>query len=136
MQRQGKLIDWIPVEVWKCLVEEGIGMLGDLMQGIYEQEKIPTEWRDSVMIPIYKENGDIQACGNYRGIKLMSPTMNIWERVMERRHMEETTIGYEQFCFMPGRGMTDAIFAVRQLMEKHLDKQTGLHIYRHRKAVR
>ena len=129
-------IDWIPVEVWKCLVEEGIGMLGDLMQGIYEQEKIPTEWRDSVMIPIYKENGDIQDCGNYRGIKLMSHTMKIWERVMERRHMEETTIGYEQFCFIPGIGMSDAIFAVRQLMEKHLEKQTGLHIYRHRKAVR
>ena len=31
------------------------------MQGIYEQEKIPTEWRNSVIrhIPIYKEKGDI-----------------------------------------------------------------------------
>ena len=28
-------------------------MLWDLMKGIYEQEKIPTEWRDSVIIPIY-----------------------------------------------------------------------------------
>ena len=36
----------IPVEVWNCLGEEGIDMLWDLMQGIYEQEKIPTEWRD------------------------------------------------------------------------------------------
>ena len=44
----------------------------DLMQGIYEQEKIPTEWRDSVIIPIYKEKGYIQDCGNYRGIKLVS----------------------------------------------------------------
>ena len=39
-------MDGIPVEVWKCLGEEGIDMLWDLMQGIYEQEKIPTEWRD------------------------------------------------------------------------------------------
>ena len=30
-------------------------MLWDLMQGIYGQETIPTEWRDSVIIPIYKE---------------------------------------------------------------------------------
>ena len=29
---------------------------------------------------------------------------------------------------MPGRGTTDAIFAVRQLMEKHREKQKGLHI--------
>ena len=41
-------MDGIPVEVWTYLGEEGIEMLWDLMQGIYEQEKIPTEWRDSV----------------------------------------------------------------------------------------
>ena len=29
---------------------------------------------------------------------------------------------------MPGRGTTDAIFAVRQRMEKHRGKQKGLHI--------
>ena len=103
-------------------------MLWDLMQGIYEQEKIPTEWRDSVIIPIYKETGDIQDCGNYRGIKLMSHTMKIWERIIDRRLREETTIGDEHFGFMPGRGTTDAIFAVRQLMEKHRGKQKGLHI--------
>ena len=103
-------------------------MLWDQMKGIYEQEKIPTEWRDSVIIPIYKKKGDIQDCGNYRGIKLMSHTMKIWERIIDRRLREETTIGDEPFGFMPGRGTTDAIFAVRQLMEKHREKQKELHI--------
>ena len=56
----------IPVEVRQCLGEEGIEMLWDLMQRIYEQEKIPME-RESVIIPIYKENADIKDCGNYRG---------------------------------------------------------------------
>ena len=46
-------IEGIPVEVWKCLGEEGIDMLWDLMQGIYERETIPKEWRDSVIISIY-----------------------------------------------------------------------------------
>ena len=41
---------------------------------------------------------------------------------------QETTIGNEQFGFMPGRGTTGAIFAVRQLMEKHREKQKGLHM--------
>ncbi len=53
-------MDGIPVEVWKCLAEEGIDLPLNLMQVIYEQEKISTEWRDSVIIPIYKEKGDIQ----------------------------------------------------------------------------
>ena len=61
-------MDGIPVEVWKCLGEEVIDVLWNMMmQGIYEQEKIPTEWRDSVIIPIYKEKGEIQDCGNYWG---------------------------------------------------------------------
>ena len=63
-------MDGIPVEVWKCLGEEGIDMQWDLMQGIQEQEKIPTEWTDSVIIPrspMYKMKGDIEDCGNYRG---------------------------------------------------------------------
>ena len=54
--------------------------------------------------------------------------MKIWERIIDRRLKEETTIGDEQFGFMPGRGTTDAIFAVRQLMEKHREKQKGLHM--------
>ena len=58
----------------------------------------------------------------------MSHTMKIWERIIGRRLREETTIGDEQFGFMPGRGKTDAIFAVRQLMEKHREKQKGLHM--------
>ena len=58
----------------------------------------------------------------------MSHTMKIWERIIDRRLREETTIGDEKFGFMPGRGTTDAIFAVRQLMEKHREKQKGLHM--------
>ena len=45
------------------------------------------------------------------------------ERIIDRRLREETIFGYEQFGFMPGRGTTDAIFAVRQLMEKHLENR-------------
>ena len=48
--------------------------------------------------------------------KLMSHTMKIWERIIDRRLREETTIGDEQF------------FAVGQLMEKHREKQKGLHM--------
>ena len=58
----------------------------------------------------------------------MSHTMTIWERIIDRRLREETTIGDERFGVMPGRGTTGAIFAVRQLLEKHREKQIGLHM--------
>ena len=68
-------------------------MLLDLLQKIFEQEKMPEEWRDSVIVPIFKEKGDIQDCGNYRGIKMISHNMKIWERIIDRRLREETSIG-------------------------------------------
>ena len=37
----------IPVEGWKCLGEEGIDMLRNLMQVIYEQDKIQTNGVES-----------------------------------------------------------------------------------------
>ena len=58
----------------------------------------------------------------------MLHTMKIWERIVEIKMREETTIGDEQFGFMPGRGTTDAIFAVRKVMEKHREKQKRLHM--------
>ena len=41
--------------------------------------------------------------------------------------MEETSIE-EQFGFMPDRGTTDAIFAARQVIEKHREMQKELHL--------
>ena len=49
--------DGIPEEVWKSLGEEGVDMLLDLPQKIFEQEKMPDEWRDSAIVLVFKENG-------------------------------------------------------------------------------
>ncbi|KAK3567837.1 hypothetical protein QTP86_027362, partial [Hemibagrus guttatus] len=50
-----------------------------------KSERMPEEWRRSVLVPIFKNKGDVQSCSNYRGIKLMSHTMKLWERVVEAR---------------------------------------------------
>ena len=62
---------------------------------------------DAVLIPIYKNKGDAQCCGNYRGIKLMSHTMKVWERIMEARLRDRVEITKQQYGFMPGKGTTD-----------------------------
>ncbi|XP_069971576.1 probable RNA-directed DNA polymerase from transposon BS [Penaeus vannamei] len=83
-----------------------------------EQEKIPSEWRKSTIVPIYKQKGNIQDCTNYRGIKLISHTMKLWERTVGMRIEAETVISENQFGFVKGRQTSDAIFALRQTMEK------------------
>ena len=122
MQRMknGKAVgpDDIPVEVWKCLGESALKFLTKLYNRTMESERIPEEWRDSVPIPIFKNKGDVQSCSNYRGITLISHTMKLWERIIERRL---------QYGFMPGKSTTDALFALRVLMEKYREGQKGLH---------
>ncbi|GJV91301.1 hypothetical protein Tco_1539114 [Tanacetum coccineum] len=53
---------------------------------------MPEEWRLSDVIPIFKNKGDAQVCSNYRGIKLLSHTMKLWERVIERMCEEDSVI--------------------------------------------
>ena len=81
---------------------------------------MPEEWRRSVLVPIFKNKGDVQSCSNYRGMKL-------WERVVEARLRCEITISEQQYGFMPRKSTTDAMFALRVLMEKYREKQKELH---------
>ncbi|GJV53663.1 retrovirus-related pol polyprotein LINE-1 [Tanacetum coccineum] len=79
MMGRNKVIgpDQIPIEAWRCLEDEGVKWLTCLFNNIFLSAKMPEEWRLSEVIPIYKNKGDAQACSNYRGIKLLSHTMNL-----------------------------------------------------------
>ncbi|KAK3548729.1 hypothetical protein QTP70_018467 [Hemibagrus guttatus] len=127
--KSGKAVgpDDIPVEVWKCLGEAAVEFLASLFNRVLESERMPEEWRRSVLVPIFKNKGDVQSCSNYRGIKLMSHTMKLWERVVEARLRKVVEICEQQYGFMPRKSTTDAIFALRILMEKYRDGQRELH---------
>ncbi|KAK3505891.1 hypothetical protein QTP70_019450 [Hemibagrus guttatus] len=53
--------------------------------------------------------------------------MNLWERVVEARLRKVVEICEQQYGFMPRKSTTDAIFALRILMEKYRDGQRELH---------
>ena len=85
-----------------------------------------TEWELSTLIPIYKGKGDPMECGSYRAIKLLEHGMKVLERVLERRLRMKINIDDMQFGFMSGKGTVDAIFIVRQLQEKFMEKRKDL----------
>ncbi|XP_046963282.1 uncharacterized protein LOC124532423 [Vanessa cardui] len=128
--KNGKALgpDDIPVEVWKILKSEGCMWLTLFFNKMLHEETIPQEWCSSSLVPIFKNKGDVQDCNNYRGIKLISHTMKVWEKVIERRLREESEITENLFGFMPGRGTMDAIFALRQLCEKYRRAHKNLHM--------
>lgn len=55
-------------------------------------DKISSEWKKCTLIPIYKNNGDIQKCTNYQGNQLMNYFIKkkpyeshyeLWDRVID-----------------------------------------------------
>ena len=126
--KSGKAVgsDEILAEVWKCLGWFGVVTLCKLFNSIIITETIPSAWRDSVLVPIFKEKGDIQECNNYRGINLLTHIFKIWERVLDRRVRECTDIHESQFGFMPGRSTTDAIFILKQTIEQYREGQKDI----------
>ena len=87
--------DGIPIKVWRCLGDIAIVWLTKLFNHIFWSNKMPDEWK-SILVPIYKNKGDIQSYTNYRGIKLMSHTMKLWESSSstceERRRYQQTNL--------------------------------------------
>ncbi|XP_042871295.1 uncharacterized protein LOC122252736 [Penaeus japonicus] len=74
----------IPVEVWRCLEDVAVVFLTRLFNRILKGEKIPEEWKRSILVRIFKKKEDAQST-KYRGMKLLSHSLKIWERVGEAR---------------------------------------------------
>ena len=92
-----------------------------------DEEKIPDIWRNSILISIFKNKGDIMNCGNYRGIKPMCHSIKLFERVHDNRLRNIVSISEEQFGFVNGKYTTDASFALIQLQERYREGQQDLH---------
>jgi len=83
--------DQLPIDIIKLLKERGTIWMAACLNNIIS-EKIPPDWRESTITPIYKQKGDPLDCGNYRGIKLLSHCLKLLERIIEQRIRELVTI--------------------------------------------
>jgi hypothetical protein len=67
--KRGKAMcpDGIPIEVWRTLEDIAIVWLTKLYNIIFRSNKMPDEWRRSILVSIFKNKGNVQSCTNYRG---------------------------------------------------------------------
>ena len=83
----------------------------------------PSDWKNAVIVPVYKKGSRLD-CTNYRGISLMSVVGKVFARVWNERVKGLTVdkVPDEQGGFRAGRGCNDQIFAVKQIVEKTIEK--------------
>ena len=78
-----------------------------LFNKIMDTGVFPSEWSAVIIIPLYKNKGDINDCNNYRGITLLSCMGKMFTSVLNERikhytesyHMiNENQAGFRQEC--------------------------------------
>ena len=88
--------------------EVGIDVMFELCSKIWNEEKIPDEWKHSVIVPIYKKK-DKLVCDDYRGISLLSHAEKLMATIILHRiraHTDEV-LSEAQAGFRPRRSTID-----------------------------
>ena len=99
-----------------------------LFNKIWREENSPLEWSKMIVTPVHKK-GNKTDPSNYRAISLLSIPGKVFSHILLQRikqKSEKFTKG-NQYGFRPNRGTVDAIFIVRQIIEKAKERKVNLH---------
>jgi hypothetical protein len=84
-----------------------------LINSILNKEELPGQWKESIIVPIYKKD-DKTGCSNYREISLSLSSYKILSNVLLSRlspHVDKI-IGGHHCGFRRNRSTTDKIFGL------------------------
>ena len=121
--------DKIPAEAIKADIETSTEILHDLFGKIWEQEEIPTEWKEGYLVKLPKK-GDMQECKNYRGIMLLSVPGKVLNRIILDRLKTgvDAKLRDHQAGFRKDRSCTDQIATLRIIVEQSMEWDSSLYI--------
>jgi len=110
--------DDIPAEAIKADSETAVNMLHDLLTNIWEEEEIPEDWKDGVLVKLPKK-GDLRECNNYRGIMLLSVPGKVLNRILLDRIKDavDPKLRDQQAGFRRNRSCADQIASLRIIIK-------------------
>jgi hypothetical protein len=120
--------DQIPTELIKPGGETLNSEINRLICCIWNKEELPQQWKESIIVPIYKK-GDKTDCNNYRGISLLSTAYKILSNIFLAwltPYVNEI-IGDHQCGFCRNRSTMNQIFYIRQILEKKWEYNGTVH---------
>lgn len=122
-------LDGLPAEVYKYSGQDIKVKLLDIIRECWRTENIPQEFKDALIVTIYKK-GDRSICGNYRGISLLCTAGKIFSKIILNRLkiLAEEILPESQSGFRADRSTNDMIFCLRQVQEKAIEQKRPLYI--------
>jgi len=121
-------IDQVPAEVIKAGGRTICLEIHKLITSIWKKEKLPEEWKESIILPIHKK-GDKTDCSNYRDISLLPTTYKILSYILLSRLIPyaKEIIRDHQCGFRRNRSTIDLMFCIRQILEKKWEYSEPVH---------
>ncbi|VDM02755.1 unnamed protein product [Schistocephalus solidus] len=110
----------IPDEIYKHGGPQLMNQLTVLFQEMRHEGQVPQDFKDAIIVHLYKKNGNRQVCNNHRGNSLLNITGKIIACILLNclnAHLEQGRLPERQCGFRRHRGTIDMIFAARQLQE-------------------
>ena len=107
--------DDIPIEILKLLDVNGVKVLHQLFNCIYDTGKIPDDWLMSTFVTLPKKPSATQ-CKDYRTISLMNHVLKLFLRIIHQRIYRriEEHLTNTQFGFRNGLGTREALFSMQR----------------------
>ena len=115
-------IDNIHSEFLKAGGDTMVKILHKLFNLILESGDIPSTFRKALIVVLYKKD-DRSECKNYRPISLLSHVYKLFMTIIGGRITNDLYSCFpdSQAAYQPGRGTTEQIFALCQLIEKSIE---------------
>ena len=122
--------DHLPAELLKCALDPVSKALHHLFHKVWQSGLVPTEWKDGIVVSLYKGKGSRSECNSYRPITLLSVPGKVFAHILLARlnpllHSKRRP---QQSGFTKSRSTLDAILALRLLAELHREFQKPLHV--------
>ena len=99
------------LKCWRLPVILVYGWLLSLL--MIKDGTIPSDWKNSSIINIYKVKGDVLIRGKHKSLKLLDHATKGLERVMKKIIRKRVFINDMQFGFLPAWDTIEAIFILR-----------------------
>lgn len=99
------------------------------MKNIWKYEKVPIRWKEGLIIKLPKK-GNVKECKNHRGITLLSVAGKILGRIIidRLRNGVDKRLRMEQAGYRNGRGTTEQVFVLRNILEQVNKWQATLYL--------